>query len=99
MEVERNPEVLEYKHYNCSISDYSLFAWTQIRTLKDEHTTKKTGAKKATNPPKVEETTSRIIIVPAYSDDGEYPIPSRYLGVGILSGVQHRVLVGATYGT
>lgn len=72
----------------------SHYQWLPETELIREHKCKWIPEEKATNPPKVISYYEELITAPVHCEDGWYVIPIDYLGDGILSGLQHRELIG-----
>lgn len=92
------PTPIAYKDFRGSPQEYSIWShsWEELRGPYDY--VKVVGAKKATNPPEVTYVRTTYLTLPIHSSDGWYVIPISFLGGAILSGRQHRELIGISTG-
>jgi len=99
MKAKKNPCFMPYKDFSGSAQEYSLLSWEREFDHVEEHEKRDRGDRKATNPPKLLNVFHYYLQHNVFSEDGHYVIPAYVLAEGVLSGVQHRQLIGVSYGS
>jgi len=98
MYVEKKDNIHEYKDLSMSVAEWQEYAYFATHDLIDRDYRTITTQKKVTNPPKIYDHKTTYLTTSCFCEDGQYVVPPTYLGAGVESCIQTRILIGITAG-